>query len=84
MISIKGYKWRILASIAMAVGSAVLGIFIPKILGDMTNIAVDTYPNIDFDAILGKVWLVVGLFVGAAILNYIQAYILILCKKHIY
>lgn len=42
----------------------------------MTNIAVNTYPNIDFGAIISKVWLVVGLFVGSAILNYVQAYIL--------
>ena len=74
--SIKKYRGWIILSILLAVGSATLAIFIPKILGDMTNIAVDTYPNIDFGAILGKVWLVVGLLLGAAILNYLQAYIL--------
>ena len=74
--SIKKYRWWIILSIILAVGSAVMGIFIPKILGDMTNIAIDTYPNIDFDEIISKVWLVVGLFVGSAILNYAQAYIL--------
>lgn len=74
--SIKKYRGRIIVSIILAMGSAILGIFIPKILGDMTNIAVNTYPNIDFGAILAKLWLVVGLFVGSAVLNYIQAYIL--------
>lgn len=76
LISIKKYRGWIMLSIILAIGSATLSIFIPKILGDMTNIAVDTYPNIDFGTILGKVWLVVGLFVGSAILNYAQAYIL--------
>ncbi len=74
--SIKKYRGWIIVSIILAMGSAVLGIFIPKILGDMTNIAVDTYPNIDFGIIVGKAWLVVGLFVGSAVLNYAQAYIL--------
>ena len=74
--SIKRYSGWIVFSIILAVASATLVIFIPKILGDMTNIAVDTYPNIDFGAILNLVWLVLGLMVGAAILNYAQAYIL--------
>lgn len=76
LVSVKKYRGWLILSIILAVGSATLGIFIPKILGDMTNIAVDTYPNIDFGTIVGKVWLVVGLFVGSAILNYAQAYIL--------
>lgn len=76
LTSIKKYRWWILLSVFLAAGSAILGIFIPKILGDMTNIAVETYPNIDFGVIMSKVWLVVGLFVGSAVLNYAQAYIL--------
>lgn len=76
LVSIKKYRGWIALSIVLAIGSATLSIFIPKILGDMTNIAVDTYPNIDFGTIVGKVWLVVGLFIGSAILNYAQAYIL--------
>ena len=76
LVSVKKYRGWLILSIILAVGSATLGIFIPKILGDMTNIAVDTYPNIDFGTIVSKVWLVVGLFVGSAILNYAQAYIL--------
>ena len=76
LVSIKKYRSWIILSIFLAMGSALLSIFIPKILGDMTNIAVNTYPNIDFGAIISKVWLVVVLFVGSAILNYVQAYIL--------
>lgn len=74
--SIKKYRGWIILSVILAVASATLAIFIPKILGDMTNIAVDTYPNIDFGSIVGLVWLVVGLLVGSAALNYAQAFIL--------
>lgn len=74
--SIKPYMPPIIISILLAVGSALLALFIPKILGDMTNIAVSTYPDIDWGTISGKAFLVIGLFIGAAILNYVQAFIL--------
>ena len=74
--SIKHYWPLILTAIILAIGSALLGIFIPKILGDMTNIAVSTYPNVDMSAIGGKALLVIGLFASSAILNYAQAFIL--------
>ena len=74
--SIRPWRWMILLSVILAVGSAVLGLFIPKILGDMTNIAVDTYPEIDFGAIGRKVVVVVILFLASALLNYGQAFIL--------
>ena len=76
LTSIKKYRGLIIVSILLAIGSVALTIMIPKLLGDMTNIAVDTYPEIDFGSILGLVWLVLGLLVGAAALNYAQAYIL--------
>ena len=74
--STKPYAFPIIFSVLLAVGSAMLALFIPKILGDMTNIAVNSYPNIDWAQISGKAFLVIGLFVGAAVLSYIQAYIL--------
>lgn len=75
--SLKKYLFLIIISIILSVGSATLGIFIPKILGDMTNIAVETYEQgIDFAAIHGRVVLVIVLFVSSALLNYGQAYIL--------
>jgi len=74
--SIGWYRGWIVVSIILAVGSAGLGIFVPKLLGDMTNIAVDTYPEIDFGAIIAKVVTVVILFALSAGLNYLQAYIL--------
>ena len=74
--SIKPYTFLIVISIILAVGSALLALFIPKILGDMTNVAVVSYPNIDWGTISGKAILVIVLFVGAAILSYAQAFIL--------
>ena len=74
--SVKPYLALIIISVILAVGSAVLGIFIPKLLGDMTNIAINTYPEIDFSAILSKVFTVIALFITSAILNYAQGYIL--------
>ena len=74
--SIRPYAFLIIVSIVLAVGSALSALFIPKILGDMTNVAVTSYPNIDWGTITGKAWLVIGLFVAAAILNYAQAFIL--------
>ena len=74
--SIKPYTFLIVISIILAVGAALLALFIPKILGDMTNVAVVSYPNIDWGTISGKAILVIVLFVGAAILSYAQAFIL--------
>ena len=80
--SVKPYIAPIIFSILIAVGSAVLGIFIPKLLGDMTNIAVNSYPEIDFAAISGKAILVVILFASSAVLNYAQAFILAVVSAH--
>lgn len=74
--SIKKYRLRIIISILLAVGSALLGLFIPKILGEMTTIAVDTYPNMDWNALSGKAILIIVLFMASALLNYGQAFIL--------
>ncbi len=74
--SIKHYWVMIMIAVFLAIGSALLGVFIPKILGDMTNIAVATYPNVDMDAIIAKVILIVILLLISAVLNYGQGFIL--------
>ena len=74
--SIKGYRGPIMISVILTVASAILGLFIPKILGDMTNIAVASYPELDWSALGGKAILVIVLFCASAILSYGQAYIL--------
>ena len=75
-VSIEKYRLWIFASIAFAVASAIVGIFIPKILGDMTNVAVASYPDIDFDGIGRDAIIVIILFLVSAVLNYLQAFIL--------
>lgn len=74
--SIKKYRLGILAAVILTVASAILGLFIPKILGDMTTIAVNTYPDLDWSALGSKAILAIALFTGSAALNYAQAYIL--------
>lgn len=74
--SIKPYLFPIIISIIFAIVSALLALFIPKILGDMTNVAVNTYPNIDWGTISGKAISVILLFIGAAFFSYLQAFIL--------
>lgn len=74
--SLKGHRFWIAIAIILTIGSALLGLFIPKILGDMTTIAVNTYQNMDWAALSGKAILVVVLFLASAALNYGQAYIL--------
>ena len=76
LTSIKKYRFSIIISIVLAIASAVTGLFTPKILGDMTTIAFDTYPNIDYVIIGQKAVLVIVLFLISALLNYAQAFIL--------
>jgi ATP-binding cassette subfamily B protein len=74
--SIKGYRLPIIIAVALTIGSAIFGLFIPKILGDMTTVAVNSYPDLDWPALGSKALLVIVLFLISAVLNYAQAYIL--------
>ena len=74
--SIHGYRFSILIAVILTVGSAILGLFIPKILGDMTTIAVNSYPDLDWGALRGNAILAIVLFSSSAALNYAQAFIL--------
>ncbi|MBR3180140.1 ABC transporter ATP-binding protein [Candidatus Saccharibacteria bacterium] len=74
--SIKGFRFQILVSVVLTIGSALSALFIPKILGDMTTIAVNTYPELDWNALTIKALTVIALFCIAAALSYAQAYIL--------
>ena len=62
--SIRRYRFLIILSVILTVVSAVLGLFIPKILGDMTTIAVNSYPDIDWGALSGKAILAIVLFLA--------------------
>lgn len=80
--SIKPYWISITFSVLLAVGSAVLGLFTPKLLGDMTNIAINSYPNINWGEISSKAITVVILFASSAILQYAQAFVLAVVSAH--
>ena len=71
--SIKGYRLPIIIAVALTIGSAIFGLFIPKILGDMTTVAVNSYPDLDWPALGSKALLVIVLFLISAALNYAQA-----------
>ena len=75
--SLKVYRGLILISVIFAIVSVMLAIFIPKILGDITNIAIATYPEVDFTTILQKAGLVLGLLIPSALVGYLQNLILI-------
>lgn len=74
--SVRPYRFSIGFSVVLSIGSAVVGLFVPKLLGDMTNIAVTSYPDIDWSAISAKAILALALFVVSAILQYAQAFVL--------
>ena len=74
--SIKKYRFPIIISIILTIGSAILGIIIPKILGDMINIAVNSYPELNWSALGEKAILIIVLFCSSSLLGYGQAYIL--------
>ncbi len=74
--SVGRYKIPILISIILTVGSAILGLFIPRILGEMTTVAVDSYPDLDWATLGQQAITIIILFCASAALNYGQAYIL--------
>ncbi|MBR5027160.1 ABC transporter ATP-binding protein [Candidatus Saccharibacteria bacterium] len=75
--SIKPFGFWIIFAIILAIGSAVLGLFTPKILGEMTDIAKDSFATgLDWDALGMKITIIIILFTSSSILNYFQAYIL--------
>ncbi|MCR5832773.1 MAG: ABC transporter ATP-binding protein/permease [Candidatus Saccharibacteria bacterium] len=75
--SIKPFGFWIIFAVVLAIGSAVLGLFTPKILGEMTDIAKDSFATgLDWDALGMKITIVIILFTSSSILNYFQAYIL--------
>ncbi len=74
--SVGRYKIPIIISIILTVGSAILGLFIPRILGEMTTVAVDSYPDLDWATLGQQAITIIILFCASAALNYGQAYIL--------
>jgi len=75
--------WLVVLVLAMAVGSVVLSVLGPRILGNATNIVFDGLmraraggEGIDFGALHGTLRFAVGLYVVSFVLHYGQAYLL--------
>ena len=75
--SLKRYSFWIILAVIICIIAALMGVFIPKILGDMTTIAVNSYPDLDWSALTSKAFLAIALFVASAVLSYIESYILV-------
>ena len=76
LVSIKGYRFQISISVLLTIFSAIFNLFIPKFLGDMTTIAVNTYPDIAWEELGKKAILIILFFLISAGLSYAQGYIL--------
>ncbi len=75
--SLKRYRFWIILAVIICIVAALMGVFIPKILGDMTTIAINSYPDLDWSALTGKALLAIGLFLLSAALSYVESYILV-------
>ena len=77
--SLKPWTAPLLFSIFCAIASSVLGIFVPKLLGDVTTIASDGFfanGIIDWDTITSILITTIILFTASSLLNYVQGFIL--------
>ncbi len=75
--SVKPFRFVLILSIIFCIGSSILGIFIPKLIGGMTDIAKNTYETgLDWDTLKIHAIIIIILFVSSAALNYLQAYLL--------
>lgn len=75
-LSLKKYQLAILLAVLVSASSSIVSIFVPKILGEMTNVAVSTYPEIDFSTIGEKAILILVLLVVMSALSYVEGVIL--------
>ena len=75
--SLKPYFVAILAAIVLTIVAAITGLFTPKILGEMTDIAKETLSTgLDWNALGEKALIAISLFALSGLLSYISACIL--------
>ena len=77
--SLKNWRLPLLIALIFAAGSAVCSIFGPKILGQMTTEAVNSYGStgaIDWGVISQLAFILIALFLASAVLSYIEGLIL--------
>ncbi len=75
--SLRPYRVAVVFAIILSVAAAVTGLFTPKILGEMTDVAKDTLATgLDWSTLGQKALLIVFLFIMSGLLTYIQSCIL--------
>lgn len=77
--SLKAFRITIILALIFALASNILGLFSPKILGNMTNSAVESISStgsVDLSPIKTAAIQLIVIYVVVAILNYLQTYLL--------
>ncbi|MBQ6147287.1 ABC transporter ATP-binding protein [Candidatus Saccharibacteria bacterium] len=77
--SLKGFRFLIIVSLIFAVASNVLGLFSPKLLGNMTNSAYSSLSetgHLDFEPIKLIAIQLIVIYLVAAVLNYFESYLI--------
>ena len=77
--SLKGFRFLIIVSLIFAVASNVLGLFSPKLLGNMTNSAYSSLSetgHLDFEPIKLIAIQLIVIYLVAAVLNYFDSYLI--------
>lgn len=70
-------KWPVIIACILSLGGAILNLIGPSKLGEITDmISVGLTGTIDLDTLSALAWLLVILYTGGLVLNYIQGYIM--------
>lgn len=83
--SLKPFKWRIIFGIILTIISSVLSIFGPKLLGDMTNSAVNSFAetgHINWDPLIKIAIKLIALYIVSGICGYAQDIIFGIMTAH--
>jgi ATP-binding cassette subfamily B multidrug efflux pump len=80
MARLRRERLGLIATVVLAVVAVTLQVLGPRVLGNATNVVFDgvtgTTPGVDFQSLAGWLGIALGLFLGAAVLTYAQAWLL--------
>jgi ATP-binding cassette subfamily B multidrug efflux pump len=80
MTRLRRERLGLIATVVLAVVAVTLQVLGPRVLGNATNVVFDgvtgATPGVDFNALAGWLGLALALFLGAAALTYVQAWLL--------
>lgn len=83
--SLKPFRWKIIIGIVLTILSSILSIFGPKLLGDMTNIAVASFSetgHIDWSPLITIAIELIILYIASGICGYVQDIIFGIVTAH--